>query len=222
MKTLYDVLGVSSQASAAQIEAGYKFCLESLASKESNDEELIRAKAIKEAYDVLSSPSRRQTYDEKLKSKTQVTYQVVEKEEFPWLKIAFVLLLLGGGFFLYKHQANKAETERLALEAAKVKAQAEIAEKEATAAAARLEQQRIQEQRNAEINHQREMEQARREGQLIHERMQRMEAQAAREKEREEQQARYERQREEQAAQARKRSEIAAMERALSIPIRRH
>jgi curved DNA-binding protein CbpA len=224
MKSLYDVLGVSSQATAAQIEQGYKFCLDSFvsASRASNEEDIIRAKAIREAYAVLSSPSRRQAYDEKLKAREQVTYQVIEKVGFPWVKISLVFLMVAGSIY-YKIHSDKAEAESIALKAAaKEKAAVEIAEKLASAEQAALEQQRLQQQRLAEANRQREMEQARREGQQIHERLQRAEAQAAREKEQAERQARYEKQREEQAAQARSRNEISAMERALSIPIRRH
>ncbi|HYD60790.1 MAG TPA: DnaJ domain-containing protein [Noviherbaspirillum sp.] len=228
MKTLYDVLGVSRQASQEQLELAHKFCLDSLLSEkegEFGEDAILRAKAIKEAYAVLSSPARRQAYDAKLDARQPVvTYEVVESGNFPWLKVMFAAVLLLGGGMLYmnKVQNNKAEVERAALAAQKAKAEADREAKRAAAEEARLEQQRLQEERLAQERQLREREQLRREAQVTHERTQRTEAQLSREREQAERNAKLERQREEQAAIARKRNEIAAMERALSIPIRKH
>lgn len=231
MKTLYDVLGVSAQATPAQIELAYKFCLDSLLQGGGNspEDDLNRGKALKEAYAVLSSPIRRAEYDERLKARDRVVYEVVENDGFPWVKALLATLVVLTAFGIYTYQARKMEVERVALETARIKAEAELAAKRAQEMEARLEQQRLQELRLAEAQRQREIEQARREGLQVHESLRRMDEQAARERDREEkerqraeQQARYEKQREEQAAQARKRNEIAAMERALRMPLPRY
>ncbi|HXA48325.1 MAG TPA: DnaJ domain-containing protein, partial [Burkholderiaceae bacterium] len=161
MKTLYDVLGVSNQATAAQIEAGYKFCLDALTAEgrtSTHEDDTILAKALKEAFAVLSSPSRRQDYDRKLKEKEQVRYQEVEKSSSPWIPATVMVLALIGGGVYYKIQAHNQEVERIALETAKAKAEAEQAAKLAEAEEARVQQQALINARVASINEQREME----------------------------------------------------------------
>jgi len=223
MKTLYDVLGVSRAASAAQIEQGYKFSVEQLGSDTiAQDDGLIRGKAIREAYGVLSSRDRRQEYDLKLDAKEKVTYQVVEKAPTPWGMVVLLVALLIGSFSFYKYQAHRSDMERLALEAEKSKADAELAAKLAEAEQARLDQRTLYMQRQAQLDEQRRSEQARREGQQVHEQLVRADAQAARDKAMAEQQAAFNRAREEQAARIRSQNEIAAMQRALNIPIARH
>ena len=223
MNTLYDVLGISRQTTAAQIEQGYKFSMESLVGSgddKSPDEILGRAKAIKEAYAILSSSSRRQAYDDKLKLREQVSYTIVEKKGFPWGIVVMAAVLLTACFGYYKMQARKAEVQRIAFEVEKAKIESEQAAKLAEAEQTRLEQQNLQEKRRAEANQQRETEQARREGQQIHYQMQAVEAQVARENAQAERQVKMDRQREELAAQARSQNQTRAMQRALSIPIR--
>ena len=226
MNTLYDLLGLSRQTTAAQIEQGYKFSMESLISDGDNyspDEILVRSRGIKEAYAILSSPSRRQAYDDKLKLKEQITYEVVEKKNVPWLAILMIAILSMAGFGYYKMQAHKeAEAQRMAFETEKAKIEAEQAAKQAEIEQARLEQQSRQEKNLAYANQQREAEQARREGQQIHNQLQAMDAQAARDKAQAERQAKIDQQREEQAAHARSQNQTWAMQRALSIPIQRH
>lgn len=229
MKTLYDVLGVSAEATTEQIENAYKFAFESLSnSNRSAEENLIKGRALKEAYSVLSSPNRREAYDAKLKGKSQVTYQVVEKAGFPWIQMACAFLLIGGCFIFYKVQSHKAEVERAALAAAKAKAEAEQAEKLAEAEKIRLEQSRLEAQRQDEARQRFETERVRIEGQYVHSKNQMAEERATREKAQserqaqyEKRQAQYEKQREEQAAAARSRNEVAAMRRALDMPISR-
>jgi curved DNA-binding protein CbpA len=214
MKTLYDVLGVSKLATFAQIEAGYKFCMESLTANEDasmHEDVLIQAKALKEAYAVLSSPSRRQDYDAKLKGREQVSYQVVETAGFPWVSITMICLALIGGGVYYKVRVHQQEVERVALEAAKAKADAEQAANLAAAEQAKLDQQTQLEA----ANQQRATDQSRREGQQIHDQLQRDTAMAN-------QQVKFESARADQAAQIKARNDLAAWQRALNIPIVRH
>lgn len=236
MRTLYDVLGVSSSASNEQIEAAYHFALNSLGrngASKSPEEEAIRAKAIKEAYAVLSTPMRRDAYDAKLRARqAPAVSSPVETDGLPWGKIAIALfVLLIGVVYAYKSQVDeaKAETERLAIEAAKAKADAEQAALQAKEEEARLIEQRLREQNRVAEANRREMERARLEGQRVHENLQRFEARAEYEKQREQQnreraerQAAYEKERQERMARARAREQDAAMERALARPIPRY
>ncbi|MDB5907291.1 MAG: hypothetical protein JWP34_1405 [Massilia sp.] len=220
MNTLYDVLGISRNTSAAQIEQGYRSIMETLADDGKNfEQDMIRAKAIREAYAILSSPSRRRAYDEKLKLKEQVTYQVIEKPGFPWISIAVVMLAFAGAFGYYKHQAQIVEVERIALEAAKEKTVAEQAAKLAEAEDSRLAQQVLMEKSRAEQARLRETEQARRDGARIHYELQSVEMQAERQKEQAARTAKAERPQEERAAQMRNQMQLVNMQRALAIPI---
>lgn len=230
MNTLYDVLGISSQTNATQIEQGYRSIMASLNGDGANyEQDMIRAKAIKEAYAILSSPARRQAYDEKLKLKEQVSYQVVETPGVPWGSLAAIGLVLVASLGIYKYHAQKVELERVALEAAKAKTAAQEAASLREAEESRLAQQLLRDKSQAESNRQREAEQARQDGQRIHYELQVADAQAEREKERVEydkertaRAVKYERLEDERAAQNRSRNQIANMQRALAIPILRH
>lgn len=223
MNTLYDVLGVSRQTSAAQIDQAYRSVVETLAGNGDNVEgDMIRAKAIKEAHAILSSPSRRQAYDEKLRIKEQVTYQVVEKPGMPWISLALIGLMLAASFGYYKYQMHRAAVERMALEAATAKIAAEAAARLVEVEELRLAQQLVQENVRAEAMRRHDSERARGDGQRIHFELQNAEAQAAREKENAARQLKMERMREEQAAEARLRNQTTAMQRALAIPVPRH
>jgi curved DNA-binding protein CbpA len=223
MNTLYDVLGVSRQTNAGQIEQAYRSVMETLTGTgEDAERDMIRAKAIKEAHAILSSPSRRQAYDEKLKLKEQVTYQIVEKPGTPWVSLALIGLVLAALVGYYKYHTHQVEVERIALEAARAKSDAETATRLAEVEDSRLAQQLLIESARADAVRRRETELARGDGQRIHYEVQRAEAQAAREKEYAARQLKTERQQEEQAAQARVRNQTAAMQRALAIPIVRH
>jgi colicin import membrane protein len=226
MQTLYDILGLSSRATLEQIEQAYKLHINKLKHEESGqvpEQDILQMRAIKDAYLTLSSPARRQRYDEKLSAASQVRYEVVESAPFPWLKVLLLTaILFGGGVYLYKAQANKAHLEQVALEAEKVKAKAELAARIAAAEQANLEREMLLQKRAAEENLRRESEQARREGQQIHYQLEQHTARAAREKEQAERLAKQEAIQEEQAARARVQNQTNSMQRALNIPIRRN
>lgn len=222
MNTLYDVLGISRQTNAAQIELGYRTILETLAGNANNvEQDMIRAKAIKEAYAILSSPSRRAAYDEKLRLKEQVSYEVVEKHGMPWISLVLMGLMLAGAFGYYRLQAQKVEVERIALETARANIAAREAAKLAEAEESRLAQLVLLERSRAETNRQRESDQARSDGQYIHQELQSADAQASREKEDRARSAHAARRQEEQAAQYRSRNQLIEIQRALAIPVRR-
>lgn len=185
MKTLYEVLGVSRQATQPEIERAYKVTLAALAIEPATltvEERDIREKVVREAYIILSSSHRRSAYDEKLRSKSRPGEPIISSPPFPWKKIFATLVLIVGCLYVYQVQADKAEVELAALEAQKAKAEADRAEQLALAEQARLERQKLQEKRAIQAKQDYEIAQVRRDERLRAERIQKMEAQAAQEK----------------------------------------
>lgn len=224
MNTLYDVLGISRNTNAKQIDQAYQSIIDSFTGEGRDDEEdMTRAKAVKEAYSILSSPSRRQAYDDKLKLKERpITYEVVEKPGMPWISMAVFALIMAGAFGVYTVHAKKVEVARIALEAEKAKVAAEEATRLAEAEEAKLARQQLLDKNQAEQNRLRETERARNDGQRIHYDLQMADSQATREREYAARNAKNERLQEERAAQQRVRQQTYDMQRALAIPIVRH
>lgn len=230
MGTLYDVLGLNRQSNAAQIEQGYRTALENLSGGDAQyEQDIIRAKAIKEAYAVLSSPVRRDAYDAQLKIREQAACPVAEPYPMPWLPIGLIVLALIAGLAYSSHRSKTLEIERIALETAKTKHAADEADRLARMEEAKLEEARLSEKRHADAVRSREAEQARYEGQRIREQEQSAEYQAERRREYAEsrqesatQRAKYEQAQEERAAQIRNYQREMNMRRALDIPIVRH
>ena len=224
MNTLYDVLGISRNSNAQQIEQAYQSIMASFTSEGRNSEEdMVREKAVKEASAILSSPSRRQSYDDKLKRKDQpITYEVVEKPGLPWISIAVFALIMVGALSVYQFNEKKVELARIELEAEKAKVAVEEAAKLAEAEAAKLARQQLQDKYQFEQIRMRETERARADGQRIHNELQWADAQETREKENAARNLRNERLQEERAAQQRVRQQTYDMQRALAIPIVRH
>jgi curved DNA-binding protein CbpA len=223
MNTLYDVLGIDRNSNAQQIEQAHQSIMASIANKGGNaEEDMVREKAVKEAFAILSSPSRRQAYDDKLRRKDQpITYEVVEKPGMPWISMAVFALILAGAFGVYQSNEKKVELARIALEAEKAKVAAEEATKLAEAEAAKLARQQLQDKFQLEQIRMRETERARADGQRIHYELQMAETQAMRERESADRNARNERLQEERAAQQRVQQQTYNMQRALAIPIPR-
>lgn len=234
MTTLYDVLGIDKSASQEQIENAYRRKLESL-EKNSPDgmteEHLNKAKASKEAYAILSVPAKRDAYDARIAAKLQPVKasaaHVADEPGFPWLKLIVGLVLIVGAVVYYRVDAKKEETARIAMEAAKAKAEAERAKLEAEAEEARIAAEQIQARRKAEEENRRFAERAQYESARLGRQSEYAESQAAwqrqneeRKREQAERQAKYEKEREEHAARERVRQQNAAMERALARPIR--
>ncbi len=185
MKTLYEVLGVSRQATQPEIERAYKVTLAALAIEPPTltlEERTIREKVTREAYTILSSSHRRSAYDEKLRNKSRPNESVMSSPPFSWKKILVMLVLAVGSFYVYQVQADKAEVELAALEAQKAEAEADRAEQLALFEQARLEQQKLQEKRAVQAKQDHEIAQVRRDERIRQERIQKMEAQAAQEK----------------------------------------
>jgi curved DNA-binding protein CbpA len=225
MNTLYDILGIGRQATQAQIDTAYKERLNALKAEENTNPKdgINRLRVIREAYLQLSSPTRRQSYDAILKTKETVQYEVVDKKPVPWVPLILVCIVLStGGLYLYKSKIEKERLIQLQLQADKAKAEAEKAAQLAAAEQAALERDVLLKRQQEETANRRLSEQARYEGQRIHAELQQASQQTIRDKERREQQAKADEARSQQEAQMRSHNEIARMERALSIPIRRH
>lgn len=222
MRNLYDILGLGSSATDLQVEQAYLVRKHALKNQERllSDAESLELRAVEEAYALLSSPARRERYDQKLKAASQpIRYEAAPPRSIPWLRIALVTLLVLGSVGIYQHQQNKLRIEQLRIEEARAKAEAEQAEQLALAEQQRLEREKLNRDRAEEERVRREFERARYEGQRIHAQVQSVEASRQREIEREERLAQQTRAREEYAAKAAVRQQQAAMERALNRPI---
>jgi len=121
MKSLYSVLGVSSDASSAQIESAYAEAIERLRGTATSAGVVdVRAQfvALKEAYSVLSDPGKRRLYNEKLFAPEAVarrerlpevsTITVVESSGHRKLLLLGLLVLGGIGIYLYNAHENEA------------------------------------------------------------------------------------------------------------------
>lgn len=226
MQTLYDVLGLSRLATQQQIDLAYNQNIESLTNESNSasiEQNAIQAKAIKEAYSILSSPPRRQNYDTSLRAKEQVSYQIVEQPPTPWGKIIIAFSVVAACLLFYNHQQNKAEKERKALEVQQAQAKAMQAEQEALVEQTRIEQQKLYTQRQAEARRNYEMERARYEGNVLSERNRNFDERTARDQERAKQQeaqlASNDAARRDREAKNRAANEAAAMRRALQMPV---
>lgn len=209
MKSLYSILGVPPDASVSQIETAYATQLSELGTTPTQDDR-VRLTALKEAYSVLSDPTRRQLYNQKLFApqtlSTGVSYAApVEVADTPWLDTKKILLigliaLVGVGY--YSHQAKEREKMRIEHERQLKMREVQVLEDKARMAQAeqeaRLERQRqYDEERKARLaraEHEKFIRDAERQ-RLINERT--------------EQQNRQREQAEERAAEARKRAELA-------------
>jgi len=145
MKSLYSVLGVSSDASSAQIESAYAEAIERLRGSAGSAGVVdVRAQfvALKEAYSVLSDPGKRKLYNEKLfapeafarRERLPEVSTITVVESTGHRKLLLVGLLALGGLGIYLYNAHENEAMRLQHEE-KARA-AELSEKAQQQAAA--------------------------------------------------------------------------------------
>jgi len=111
MKTLYELLSVEPNAVHLDIERGYRRCLDAyLANKGTGqpDQETLQMRAIREAYLLLSSPTRRQAYDHKLRESAALRYARAGTGGSPRASVMLVIaLLLGSGSYLFEVEQAK-------------------------------------------------------------------------------------------------------------------
>jgi colicin import membrane protein len=160
--TLYDVLEVSQSATQESIVAAYqrfhaKFAELSGAGNEDAANQLV---AIREAYDTLSNPDRRQRYDAKLKFRAAESEQTVSSVR-PAFRFALLAVIIGASCVLYSKYQSEQEMARLEQQriAAEAKA-AELAkqkEREDKQAAEAADQQRRRDEAIAQSNRERDI-----------------------------------------------------------------
>lgn len=228
MTTLYDVLGLARGASPAQIESAYRLALDELGSSSSPASaaggDQIRAKAIGEAYSILSSATRRTAYDARLVAKetAPVTIIVEKPRSVPWLVIGSIVFVIAATFAWSRVQTQRAEAVRVAFEASRAAAAAAEAAHLAAVEETRLAQQMVAERARADAQRARESSIARMESRSMRYEQDfntnfddtRREIARSRIK--------AEQRQEEQLAQQRANQQIYNMQRALAIPIVRH
>lgn len=226
MRTLYDVLGLGPHANSTQIERAYRLALDGVGS---SPDELIRAKAIGEAYSVLGNESRRSAYDARLRQKQSnpvpVTHNLMDDDKrISWWPLVVLAALMLGGFAWYKVQSQRAEATRVAFEAIKAAAEATEAARVAEAAESRLTQQVLNDRRRADEQRAREIERLRSDTSRSVNRYYPEPAVLTDEQRREQAVAKVkaEQAREEQQARRRNEEQTQAMQRALAFPVGRH
>jgi len=109
MKTLYDLLGIEPTATQSQIEQGYRKRLDHYLARQGvgkPDQETRRMQMIREAYLLLCSPQRRQSYDQQLrlyqKARTQISNRANRK--FALLLIVVAVAVVVG---VYMHRIKQ-------------------------------------------------------------------------------------------------------------------
>lgn len=209
MKSLYSLLGITPDASTAQIETAYAELLSELGKNPAEDSN-VRLIAAKEAYAVLSDPVKRQQYNQKLFAPEAAVRSTTTFEATPisepatsgFTKILVISAIVAGGIGYYTHQVK--ETERLRIEhehRVKMKA-VQVLEQSS---------QRADSEQNARLERLQKLDEAataRRE-ESEHERFLRESEQQRRENERAERQARQQELAEQRAAEMQKRAEMA-------------
>lgn len=103
MKTLYDLLGIDSKATLAQIEQGYKRRLDQYLARQGvgkPDEETRRMQMVREAYLLLCSPQRRQTYDQQLRIYEKARAQMSSRSNrrFAGLLMVVAIAVVAGAY----------------------------------------------------------------------------------------------------------------------------
>lgn len=221
--TAYDILDVRTDATPEEIEAAYQAQLQavdpSVLKRQATTDTAFRYRVLREAHAVLADPARRRAYDEALRlplHPVPIAPMGGEPEYRAWCSPGAVILLIGA-FFLGSalwakhsydvHQARLADARAAAEGASQARREAVRAQEQQAAARFRDDQRRIG----------REMEQARQEGQRIHESLWQAERAAAEQERRalyeRERQARNDEYREQALAQQRLYMQRALLER---------
>jgi curved DNA-binding protein CbpA len=109
MKTLYDLLGIEPTATQSQIEQGYRKRLDHYLARQGvgePDKETRRMQVIREAYLLLCSPQRRQSYDQQLriyqKARAQISNRA-NRKLIAFLMVVAVAVVVG----VYMHRMKQ-------------------------------------------------------------------------------------------------------------------
>jgi curved DNA-binding protein CbpA len=211
---LYSILGVTPDASSAQIENAYAELLLQLAdgpSSPSDEQQRIRLIAVKEAYAVLSDPTKRQLYNQKLFAPeaparpATASGPLQEIGATTWIKAAQVLGgLLIAALAVYSYHSKEQEKLRLQLELQRKAA--ELVENEQQQ---RAEENEARQLRQQQVDAQARERQERYERERLNREIDSRQYQNARAEEQKAQRERYERLQAEREADNRSRREAA-------------
>lgn len=162
MSTLYDILQVSPEASQEIIRTTYQKLIDAI--QDSHPDAEMQRKALNEAFFTLSSPERRERYDQRLNGTSLI--HAGEETGRPLLKyvlLAIVASVAIFGYTRYNHtqQMARIEQEKIRIERERIAAE----QKQSELAAQREREQRMaeQQQANAERQQQLAFERTRRE-----------------------------------------------------------
>lgn len=111
MKTLYELLGTSPDATQAQIEQGYKRRLDRYLARQrigKPDHQTRQMRAVREAYLLLSSPQRRQAYDQQLKADRENRLQGRNPAYLIPAAAVVMAVVLALGAVAYLHRTSSA------------------------------------------------------------------------------------------------------------------
>lgn len=203
MRTLYELLGVSTEASPNEITQAFTTQAEKLRAVDPSHSQFadaeIRLKALREAYDILSDPSRRASYDARLAAKLNPSVTTEQSTGFAWTPVKIlavvavgVVVLTGAAQVFVQWQAVSASRaamersqadmrERMEMEQQMNSAVSEAAQARREEYEQRREAERAErEARLAEQRHQQQLEQDRRYAEQVSRDLQRGEKDAAR------------------------------------------
>ena len=222
MTTLYDLLGLSKNATEDQVKHAFVLQSEQITDTTTPSEEgRNKLFALREAYAILSSPTRRLAYDRKLSGVGQPAPEGAEPARTPtWVLGLIAALIIGGGGYAYQAQSKRAAAQREAMELARTQAEAEQAQQQAQAEEAKLERERLAQAQRDQDNRRRETDSARYEGNQVHRSLEYQAEREAQQKEHAARMAKNDAQREEAAARRRVYEEQQAMQRALAMRVR--
>lgn len=212
MKSLYTILGVSPDASAAAIESAYADHLARLADGSDtlpSEQQNIRLIAIKEAYAVLSDPQKRQLYNHKLFAMATpaeaAAAAVPSENQSGWLKKFQVIgALLLATLALYVYYSK--EQEKLRIQHELQQKAVQLAEEEQRRAAEEQDARLARQQQLDALAHER---QSRADWERLNREIDYRQRQSSSLEEQKAQRERYERQQAERDADARQRRAIA-------------
>lgn len=107
-KSLYEILGVSIEATAAEIKAAYDARVAQRGNGSSDHDRAARV-ALNEAFSVLANEQRRAAYDARLRSVSATAGVATTSADVPgpsrqWMIATALAVLLIGGWFVARHQ----------------------------------------------------------------------------------------------------------------------
>lgn len=115
MKTLYELLGVRHQATLSEIERGFRESLDAHRARSGLQPERDQRhlQAIAAAYRILSSPTRRQLYDQKLQSAekpARLPAAAHSRIGFIWVALVCIVLLIAAAM-TYRYNKGRGQRE---------------------------------------------------------------------------------------------------------------